>query len=140
VHIAGSLFAIWGGRSSAALLFFSGATHLSPPLPPPWDQEMHAMVLFVAAMVPLTIGEFIAFYFGVLDVTSKDAEGVRQVKTLQQQVLGLITGSVNVLKQLVGTSAKTTKVRREYHDSKKLKGAPAKTTEVRRHEYHDSKN
>jgi hypothetical protein len=109
VHCAGSLFAIWGGRLTAALLFISGATHLWPP-PPPWDQEIHTMILFVASMVPLSIGEFIAFYFAVLDVTPKNAKGLRQVKTLQHETFSLFNEGVSALKKLAGISVKATEV------------------------------
>jgi hypothetical protein len=109
VHCAGSLFAIWGGRFTAGLLFVSGATHLWPA-PPAWDQEIHTMILFVASMVPLSIGEFIAFYFAVLAGTPKNAKGLRQVKSLQHETFSLLNESVSALKKLTGISVKITEV------------------------------
>lgn len=78
----GPVIVIWGGRLSGGLLFVSGTTQLWP-MPPSFAQELHAMFLCVAAMVPLTIGEFIAFYLAMLKSVPRNGRGVARAATLQ---------------------------------------------------------
>jgi hypothetical protein len=116
----GSILAIWVGRFSAALLFFAGASHLWPP-PPPLDQEIHTMFLSVAAMVPLTIGEFIAFYVGMLEVTPKNTKGLRQAKELQHETFSVLHEGADAIRKLLksttwrGSSEQQSKVNHEHH-------------------------
>lgn len=99
----GSILAIWGGRLSATLLFVSGASHLWPP-PPAIDQELHTMFLFVAAMVPLTIGEFVAFYVGVLEITPKNGRGLLQARTLQNETFSLLREGAATLEKIINAA------------------------------------
>jgi hypothetical protein len=95
----GSIIAIWVGRLSAALLVCSGASHLWPP-PPPLYQELHTMFLCVAALVPLTIAEFIAFYVAMLEMAPKTSPGLKQVRELQHQAFSPFRDGAAAIKQI----------------------------------------
>jgi hypothetical protein len=95
----GAVIAMWGGRIAFAAFLFSGGSHLWP-VPPALDQELHALFVCFAAMVPLAIGEFIAAYLAMLATTSQLAD----VQKLQGAVLGLLADAPDTLKKMSGAT------------------------------------
>ena len=96
---AGAIMAMWGGRIVFAAFLLSGGSHLWP-LPPALEQELHALFICFAAMVPLAIGEFIAAYLAMLATTSQLAD----VQKLQGAVIGLLTDAPDTLKKMFGST------------------------------------
>ena len=70
------------------------------PPPPALEQELHALFICFAAMVPLVIGEFIAAYLAMLATTSQLAD----VQKLQGAVLGLLTDAPDTVKKMFGST------------------------------------
>jgi hypothetical protein len=103
-----SLLAVWLGRFMCGLFVCTGVEHLWPP-PPSAFQELHAMFLFLVAMVPLATGEIVACYLDLISTTSKIKDRTRRIEELQKlqrAVLGSVIGAASavtkVFKSTVG--------------------------------------
>ena len=99
----GSIVAAGVGRLACAAIVAAGGSHLLPPPPPPIHEEMHAMFLFLAAMVPLATGEVIAGYLNLISITAKVKNRkarLRELKTVQRSMFGALTVSANAVKSI----------------------------------------
>jgi hypothetical protein len=80
-------------------LFFSGITHLWP-LPPSLPEEMHALFLWVAAMVFLTMGEFVACHLAMLSLVSKNPKDWQKVRNIERQTFSVFRDGVAAIKNI----------------------------------------
>jgi hypothetical protein len=99
----GSLMAMWGGRVASTIVFLSGTAQLWPP-PPGAPAVLVALGVYLAAMVMLIIGEFIAFYLAVLDQLPKDIKGVAEAKKVQSQAIEMITKAATGARDIIRTT------------------------------------
>jgi len=102
----GATMVVWGGRIASGIVFFSGATLLWPP-PPQAQNIPYALGIFLGAMVPLTIGEFIAFYLLVLNTIPKDVKGVVVAKKLQREAIAGIGDAAATIKKIVQATGRS---------------------------------
>jgi hypothetical protein len=98
-----SLIAVWVGRFMCGLFVCTGVEHLWPPPPPSAYEEMHAMFLFLVAMVPLATGEVVACYLDLISTTSEIKNRTQRLRELQR-LQGAVFGSV------IGAASAVTKV------------------------------
>jgi hypothetical protein len=97
----GSLMAMWAGRLMCAIVFLSGTVQLlPPPTKPTTGAVLAAIGIYLAAMVFLTIGEFIAFYLAVLATLPTNITGVSQAQTVQAQIFDLISKAATSFKNI----------------------------------------
>jgi hypothetical protein len=100
------MMVVWFGRVSGGLMFVSGTSQLLPiPPPPSIIQELHAMFLWIAAMVPLTIGEFIAAYLMMLKAAPINPSGIDVVAKLQHQVFDVFRDGADSITKIFKATA-----------------------------------
>jgi hypothetical protein len=110
----GSTVAVYVGRLGCAAFVAAGGSHLLPPPPPPIQEEMHAMFLFLVAMVPLATGEIIAGYLNLISITAKikDRRARRkELETLQRSMFGALIAAGSAVKKLFAQTAGMTRGR-----------------------------
>ena len=99
----GSLMAAWVGRTVCGAFVCAGILHLVPPPPPPATEELHAMFVCLAAMIPLATGEIVAVYLGLVSTASniKNRAGrARELKILQRAIFQVITDAASTISQI----------------------------------------
>jgi hypothetical protein len=100
------MMVVWFGRVSGGLMFVSATSQLFPiPPPPSIIQELHAMFLWIAAMVPLTIGEFIAAYLVMLKAAPINPSGIDVVAKLQHQVFDVFKDGAGSIAKIFKATA-----------------------------------
>jgi hypothetical protein len=92
---------VWFGRLSGGVMFLVGTSQVLPIPPPPsmW-QGLSALFLSMTAMVPITIGEFIAVYLAMLKTIPINPRGIDDAARLQRQVFDLLNNAANSIGKL----------------------------------------
>jgi len=103
----GAMIAVWVGRAQTAILSVLAVLHLWPPPPPPPLSVVEASMVMIVAMVPLTIGEFIAAYLRVLSEirvtnTHQALLEIDLVKKAFFNLLGDLTSVVTRVRSIIG--------------------------------------
>jgi hypothetical protein len=100
---SGSLLVVTVGRGAGLLLFGAGGAHIVSAFPPPMLDVMYALFFFLAAFVPLTIAEFIAFDLAVLRNLPKDSSGLVEAKKVRLETFAGIRDAATSLKNMYQT-------------------------------------
>src|SRR5690242_6129977 len=72
----GAALMIWMGRCSSFVVFAVGGSEVTPPLqppPPPFQNVLGAIFLFVVAMIFGAMAEIVGTYLRSLDVLGRDS-------------------------------------------------------------------
>jgi hypothetical protein len=93
-----SFLAAWLGRFMCGVFFCTGVGHVwPPPLPSAWE-ELHALFLFLVALLPLATGEIVACYLDLISTTTKikdRRERLQELQRLQDAVFAAVTAAAN---------------------------------------------
>jgi hypothetical protein len=106
VFAVSAVMVVWIGRVSGVLMLVSGTAQLFPiPPPPSIIQGLNAMYFSIAAMVPLTIGEFIAAYLVMLKAAPINPSGIDVVAKLQHQAFDVFRDGADSITKIFKATA-----------------------------------
>lgn len=111
----GAALFIWLGRCSSFMVFACGGSEVAPPLqppPPPFQNIMGAIFLFVVAMIVWAIGDIVGTFLRDLDVLARQPHDPKIVYRFAQYIFktfGMATREINNIGKSTIQSQRTTK-------------------------------
>src|SRR5258708_3712606 len=88
------------GRGSGLLLFGAGGAHIVSAYPPEIQHVMYALFFFLAAFVPVTIAEFVAFDLAVLKNLPRDPSGLIESKKVRLETFAGLREAAILIKKM----------------------------------------
>jgi hypothetical protein len=102
VFAVSPVMAVWFGRVTGGLLLVSGASQVLPIPPSPLiTEELHAMLLCIASLVPITIGEYVAFNLAILKAIPIDPRSIDVARKLQRQTFEVFRDGADSITKLM---------------------------------------
>jgi hypothetical protein len=100
VFSSGAAMVVLFGRGSGLLLFGAGGAHMLVPFPPKPIEVMVALFLFLAALIFVSVADFLAFYLGVLKGIPRTARGLADAKKVRIETFASFREAADGLKTI----------------------------------------